>query len=408
MKGTIILNGKNILLCVTGGIAVYKAAALTSKLTQAGAFVRVILSEAAAEFVQPLTFQALSRHEVYVDTFDEKNPQKIAHIDLADWADLIIVAPATANTIGKLANGIADNMVTTTLLAATCPIWIAPSMNVHMYEHPAVQKNMKTLRDYGYRFIEPGEGYLACGYVGKGRLEEPEKIVALVEQYFRSQTGILKGKKVVVTAGPTREKIDPVRFISNYSTGKMGYAIAEEAVLQGAEVTLISGPVSLAPPQGVTLISVESAEEMYEAVMKVFLQSDLVVKTAAVADYRPKQVSEHKVKKQPGEQVIELERTKDILYELGRKKGHQVLVGFAAETINVEEYAKKKLVEKNADMIVANNVKVEGAGFGTDTNIVTIYKKDGTVIELPLMTKREMAKKILEEAAAILKGEEKQ
>ncbi len=338
------MNGKNILLCVTGGIAVYKAAALTSKLTQAGAFVRVILSEAAAEFVQPLTFQALSRHEVYVDTFDEKNPQKIAHIDLADWADLIIVAPATANTIGKLANGIADNMVTTTLLAATCPIWIAPSMNVHMYEHPAVQKNMKTLRDYGYRFIEPGEGYLACGYVGKGRLEEPEKIVALVEQYFRSQTGILKGKKVVVTAGPTREKIDPVRFISNYSTGKMGYAIAEEAVLQGAEVTLISGPVSLAPPQGVTLISVESAEEMYEAVMKVFLQSDLVVKTAAVADYRPKQVSEHKVKKQPGEQVIELERTKDILYELGRKKGHQVLVGFAAETINVEEYAKKKLV----------------------------------------------------------------
>lgn len=408
MKGTIILNGKNILLCVTGGIAVYKAAALTSKLTQAGAFVRVILSEAAAEFMQPLTFQALSRHEVYVDTFDEKNPQKIAHIDLADWADLIIVAPATANTIGKLANGIADNMVTTTLLAATCPIWIAPSMNVHMYEHPAVQKNMKTLRDYGYRFIEPGEGYLACGYVGKGRLEEPEKIVALVEQYFRSQTGILKGKKVVVTAGPTREKIDPVRFISNYSTGKMGYAIAEEAVLQGAEVTLISGPVSLAPPQGVTLISVESAEEMYEAVMKVFLQSDLVVKTAAVADYRPKQVSEHKVKKQPGEQVIELERTKDILYELGRKKGHQVLVGFAAETINVEEYAKKKLVEKNADMIVANNVKVEGAGFGTDTNIVTIYKKDGTVIELPLMTKRETAKKILEEAAAILKGEEKQ
>ncbi len=402
------MNGKNILLCVTGGIAVYKAAALTSKLTQAGAFVRVILSEAAAEFVQPLTFQALSRHEVYVDTFDEKNPQKIAHIDLADWADLIIVAPATANTIGKLANGIADNMVTTTLLAATCPIWIAPSMNVHMYEHPAVQKNMKTLRDYGYRFIEPGEGYLACGYVGKGRLEEPEKIVALVEQYFRSQTGILKGKKVVVTAGPTREKIDPVRFISNYSTGKMGYAIAEEAVLQGAEVTLISGPVSLAPPQGVTLISVESAEEMYEAVMKVFLQSDLVVKTAAVADYRPKQVSEHKVKKQPGEQVIELERTKDILYELGRKKGHQVLVGFAAETINVEEYAKKKLVEKNADMIVANNVKVEGAGFGTDTNIVTIYKKDGTVIELPLMTKRETAKKILEEAAAILKGEEKQ
>ena len=277
-------------------------------------------------------------------------------------------------------------------------------MNVHMYEHPAVQK-YETLRDYGYRFIERGRIF-GLRLRGKGRLEEPENRCSL-EQYFRSQTGILKGKSRC-HGRAHQEKIDPVRFISNYSTGKMGYAIAEEAVLQGAEVTLISGPVSLAPPQGVTLISVESAEEMYEAVMKVFLQSDLVVKTAAVADYRPKQVSEHKVKKQPGEQVIELERTKDILYELGRKKGHQVLVGFAAETINVEEYAKKKLVEKNADMIVANNVKVEGAGFGTDTNIVTIYKKDGTVIELPLMTKRETAKKILEEAAAILKGEEKQ
>ncbi len=403
-----MLNGKNILLCVTGGIAVYKAAALTSKLTQNGASVKVIMSEAAAEFVTPLTFQALSRNEVYIDTFDEKNPKKIAHIDLADWADLIIVAPATANTIGKLANGIADNMVTSTLLAATSPVWIAPAMNVHMYEHPAVQKNIRTLTEYGYRFIEPGEGYLACGYTGKGRMEEPDNIVSFIQQFFSAKSDLLTGKKVIVTAGPTREKIDPVRFITNYSTGKMGYAIAEAASALGAEVILVSGPVALEPPKGVRLISVESAQEMYEAVMEEFSGSDLVVKTAAVADYRPKQPKEHKVKKGSGEHILELERTKDILYELGKRKSHQILIGFAAETQNVEEYARKKLVEKNADMIVANNVKVEGAGFGGDTNIVTIYKKDGTAIELPLLTKRETAEKILEEAVKLLKGENKQ
>lgn len=401
----LMIKDKKILLCVTGGIAVYKAAALTSKLVQAGAQVKVILSESAEKFVTPLTFQALSRHEVYIDTFDEKNPRVIAHIDLADWADLILVAPATANTIAKIACGIADNMITTTLLAATSPVWIAPAMNVHMYDHPAVKKNLSLLAQYGYQFIEPSEGYLACGYIGKGRLEEPEKIVELVTQFFTDvQPKPLQGKTVVVTAGPTREKIDPVRFISNHSTGKMGYALAEEATKQGAEVILVSGPVQLAAPSGVELVKVESADEMYHAVLGYFERADVVIKTAAVADYRPKITYDHKVKKQSGDSSIELERTKDILLELGKRKKNQVLIGFAAETENVEEYARKKLSSKNADMIVANNVKTEGAGFGTDTNIVTLFKKSGSVIEVPLMSKSAVAKKIIEEVTSLLKG----
>ncbi|QED47486.1 bifunctional phosphopantothenoylcysteine decarboxylase/phosphopantothenate--cysteine ligase CoaBC [Cytobacillus dafuensis] len=400
-----MLHGKKILLCVTGGIAVYKAAALTSKLTQAGADVKVILSESAEKFVAPLTFQALSRNDVFTDTFDEKDSKVIAHIDLADWADLILVAPATANVIGKLANGIADNMITTTLLAAAAPVWIAPAMNVHMYSHPAVQKNISTLYSFGYQFIEPGEGYLACGYVGKGRLEEPEKITENIINFFQTSEINLSGKKIVITAGPTREKIDPVRYITNHSTGKMGYAIAEEAVRTGAEVVLISGPVSLQAPKGVRLINVESAEEMFYEVIEEYSNAHVVIKTAAVADYRPKIIHEHKVKKQPGEQALELERTKDILYELGKEKKNQILIGFAAETENVAEYAQTKLMKKNADMIVANNVKSEGAGFGTDTNIVTFYKRDGVSIELPLMSKKEVAVKILEEASNLLRNE---
>jgi phosphopantothenoylcysteine decarboxylase / phosphopantothenate---cysteine ligase len=400
----IMVQDKKILLCVTGGIAVYKAAALTSKLVQAGAHVKVILSESAQKFVTPLTFQALSRNEVYVDTFDEKNPQVIAHIDLADWADLILVAPATANTIGKIAGGIADNMITTILLAATTPVWIAPAMNVHMYDHPAVKKNLTILAEYGYQFIEPSEGYLACGYVGKGRLEEPEKIVELLQQFFKNQGQLpLKGKTVMVTAGPTREKIDPVRFISNHSTGKMGYALADEAKKQGAHVILVSGPVTLPAPVGMDVVKVESAEEMYNAVLKYYDSADVVIKTAAVADYRPKISFDHKVKKQAGDASIELERTKDILFELGQRKKNQVLVGFAAETENVEEYARKKLTAKNADLIVANNVKAEGAGFGTDTNIVTLFKRSGTVKDLPLMSKRNVAKMIIEEITSLLK-----
>lgn len=402
-----MLHGKKILLCVTGGIAVYKAAALTSKLTQAGADVKVILSESACEFVAPLTFQALSRNDVYTDTFDEKDAKVIAHINLADWADLILVAPATANVIGKLANGIADNMITTTLLAATKPVWIAPAMNVHMYSHPAVQNNIETLYRFGYRFIEPGEGYLACGYVGKGRLEEPEKIVDNIERFFYPSASKLSGRKIVITAGPTREKIDPVRYITNHSSGKMGYAIAEEAARTGAKVVLISGPVNIAAPAGVELIQVESAEEMYQAVMKEYNNADIVIKTAAVADYRPKTSYDYKVKKKDGDESMELERTTDILFELGRNKKEQILIGFAAETDHVAEYAQKKLLRKNADMIVANNVKTAGAGFGTDTNIVTLFKRDGSTTELPLQSKNEVAITILNEASQLLGNEMK-
>ena len=401
-----MLNGKKILLCVTGGIAVYKGAALTSKLTQAGAEVKVIISDSAAKFVTPLTFQALSRSEVYTDTFDEKNPENIAHIHLADWADLIIVAPATANIIGKLANGIADNMISTTLLAATAPVWVAPAMNVHMYQHPAVQKNMETLRSFGYEFIEPGEGYLACGYTGKGRLEEPETIVELAGQFFNKQGGELSGKTFLITAGPTREKIDPVRFLTNHSTGKMGYALAGEAVKMGARVILVSGPVNLEPPIGAEVIKVESAEDMYQASLEFFGEVDVLIGTAAVADYRPKYIYEEKMKKKEGDQALELERTKDILFELGQRKKDQLIVGFAAETNDVESHAKGKLARKNADMIVANNVKQEGAGFGADTNIVTIYKKDGTIIDLPLMSKSDVARNILTEVVQRLKKDE--
>jgi phosphopantothenoylcysteine decarboxylase / phosphopantothenate---cysteine ligase len=402
-----MLKNKKILLCVTGGIAVYKAVALTSKLTQAGADVKVILSNSASKFVTALSFQALSRNFVYTDTFEEINPKVISHIDLADWADIIIVAPATANVIGKLANGIADNMITTTLLATTAPVWIAPAMNVHMYDHPSVIKNINTLYGMGYSFIEPSEGFLACGYVGKGRLEEPEKIVETLSIFFSEDTiRLLRGKKMIITAGPTHEKIDPVRYITNHSSGKMGYAIAEEAAKMGAEVCLISGPVNLQPPKGVQYVPVESAENMFNAVIDRFKAVDVVVKTAAVADYRPKTVSHQKIKKQSGNQSLELERTKDILLELGKRKEKQLLIGFAAETNNVEDYAKTKLQNKNADMIVANNVLTEGAGFGTDTNIVTVYKRNGEQIALPLLTKNEVAKKILWEIANMIKEED--
>lgn len=398
-----MLNGKKILLCVTGGIAVYKAAALTSKLTQAGALVKVVMSDSACKFVTPLTFQALSRQEVYIDTFDEKDPSVIAHIDLADWADLILIAPATANIIGKLAMGIADNMISTILLAATSPVWVAPAMNVHMYDHPAVKKNLETLREFGYQFIEPSCGYLACGYVGKGRLEEPEKIVQLLHDYF-SNDKKLKGINIIVTAGPTREKLDPVRFFSNRSTGKMGYAIAQEAQNLGANVTLISGPTSLAIPENVTFIQVESAHDMYTEVMKHYSFADVVIKAAAVADYRPKTTYEQKIKKQDGDYVIEMDRTIDILKTLGQQKKSQILVGFAAETEQVEKYAMKKIESKNLDMVVANNVAKEGAGFASETNIVTIIKRDGEKIELPLLSKREVASKILMEVHQLIEA----
>lgn len=398
-----MLKNKKILLCVTGGIAVYKAVSLTSKLVQQGAEVKVIMSQSACKFVTPLSFQALSRNEVFTDTFEEKNPAVISHIDLADWADVVLVAPATANVIGKLANGLADDMITTTLLASTAPVWIAPAMNVHMYDHPAVKANMNRLASFGYRFIEPGEGFLACGYVGKGRLEEPETIVEGLLRFFKEgEQKPLTGKRVLVTAGPTVEKVDPVRFFTNRSTGKMGYAIAEVAASLGAEVTLVSGPTQLPDPLNVNTLRVESAQEMFEAVLGLYEETDVVIKSAAVADYRPKYVSDIKMKKQDGDSVLELERTHDILKSLGERKKHQLLVGFAAETNNVEEYAMGKLRKKNLDYVVANNVTVPGAGFGTDTNLVTIFKKDGTSISLPMMTKRDVAFALLKEVATNL------
>lgn len=382
-------------MCVSGGIAVYKAVALVSKLSQAGAVVKVIMTESARQFVQPLSFQVMSRNDVYFDTFDEKDSSVIAHIDLADWADLIIVAPATANVIGKLANGIGDDMVTTTLLAATAPIWVAPAMNVHMYDHPAVKRNIQQLHDDGIQFIEPSEGFLACGYVGKGRLEEPEKITALVTDYF-SRPKLLAGKKVVVTAGPTRERIDPVRFLTNFSSGKMGYAMAQAAAEMGAETILISGPVSLPVPRGVKRIGVESAEEMLQAVKAEYTDADIVIKSAAVADYRPVHAETQKMKKKEGGAVIELERTVDILQTLGREKQQQLLIGFAAETNDVAHYAKDKLERKNADYIIANDVSEAQAGFDSDTNRVTLFGAGGFEQAFGMMPKDELARRLLE------------
>ncbi|ERN53189.1 bifunctional phosphopantothenoylcysteine decarboxylase/phosphopantothenate--cysteine ligase CoaBC [Alkalihalophilus marmarensis] len=394
-----MVNGKHIVLAVTGGIAAYKACALTSKLVQAGADVKVMMSDSAKEFVNPNTFQALSKNPVYDWTFHEPDPSKIAHIDLADWADLVIVAPATANVIGKLANGIADDMITTTLLATKADVYLAPAMNVNMYNHPAVQKNMQTLKDFGYSFIEGEAGYLACGWTGKGRMAEPEVIADMINRVFeeRDTNSIneLKGKHVVITAGPTQERIDPVRYFTNHSTGKMGYAIAAAAKRAGAEVTLVSGPTNLPRPAGVDVIKVISAEEMYQAVMSVYNSADIVIKSAAVADYRPKETFEQKRKKSPGEWSVEMERTRDILKTLGEKKANQILVGFAAESENVEEYAKQKLLKKNLDLIVANNITTPGAGFGSDTNIVTILSKDGEVKNYEQQSKDAVAKQIL-------------
>ncbi|HSP22225.1 MAG TPA: bifunctional phosphopantothenoylcysteine decarboxylase/phosphopantothenate--cysteine ligase CoaBC [Planococcus sp. (in: firmicutes)] len=389
-----MLVNRKILLCVSGGIAVYKAVALVSKLSQAGAAVKVVMTESARQFVQPLSFQVMSRNDVYFDTFDEKDSSVIAHIDLADWADLIVVAPATANVIGKLANGIGDDMVTTTLLAATAPIWVAPAMNVHMYDHPAVKRNIQQLHEDGIQFIEPSEGFLACGYVGKGRLEEPEKIVELVSAYF-TRPKVLAGKKVLVTAGPTRERIDPVRFLTNFSSGKMGYAMARAAAELGAETILISGPVSLQVPRGVKRISVESAEDMLNAVKAEYADADIVIKTAAVADYRPIHAHTQKMKKQAGGSTIELERTVDILQTLGQEKTHQILIGFAAETNDVAHYAKDKLARKNADYIIANDVSEAGAGFESDTNRVTLYGRNEFKRDFEMLPKEQLAQQLL-------------
>ena len=341
---------KRILLAVTGGIAAYKAIDLTSKLTQAGFDVRVMLTDHAQEFVTPLAFQAIGRNPVYTSTFIEQNPQEIQHVALGDWADAIIVAPATANTIAKLANGIADDMVTSTLLATETPKFIAPAMNVHMYENKRTQHNLATLSSDGYYFLEPGEGFLACRYVAKGRMEEPLQIVERIKQYFNKKkkkavpaSSSFIGKHVLITAGPTVEELDPVRFLSNRSSGKIGYALAESLAKRGAEVTLVSGPTHLTPPKHVDVVHVQSAEEMFEAVRSRFAKQDIVFKAAAVSDYAPVEMLDHKLKKQDGTLSVEFKRTPDILKYLGEHKESQYLVGFAAETQNIEAYAQKKI-----------------------------------------------------------------
>ncbi len=397
-----VLMNKKILICVTGGIAVYKAVALVSKLAQAGMDVKVVMTKSAMEFVTPLTFQAMSRNDVYFDTFDEKDSRVIAHIDLADCADRVIVAPATANVIGKVANGISDDMVTTILLATTAEIWFAPAMNVNMYNNKAVIRNISRLRTDGHRFIEPSEGFLACGYVGKGRLEEPEKIVEFVHAHFTPKNLPLAGKKVVITAGPTRERIDPVRYVSNFSSGKMGYAMAAAAANLGADTVLISGPVGISKPHGVKVIDVESAAEMYEAVNAEYDDAAIVIKSAAVADYRPAVIQPQKIKKSTDDAIIELARTTDILHSLGERKKQQILVGFAAETQNVLDHGKSKLVKKNLDYMIVNDVTDPEGGFGNETNVVTLLSKKGLHKPYPAMTKNELATILLQ---AIIEAE---
>ncbi|MFD1955058.1 bifunctional phosphopantothenoylcysteine decarboxylase/phosphopantothenate--cysteine ligase CoaBC [Paenibacillus thailandensis] len=393
-----MLTGKTIILGITGGIAAYKGAALCSKLVQAGADVHVMMTESATKFITPLTLQTLSRNPVHIDTLDERDPSVVTHIHLADKADLIVIAPATANFIAKMAGGFGDDMLSTTLLAATSPVLIAPAMNVHMYEHPAVVRNMEILAERGAMFVEPGTGKLACGYVAKGRLAEPEDIVLAVDTFFRGQ-GKLAGKRVLVTAGGTIERIDPVRYITNDSSGKMGFALAEAAYRMGADVTLVMGRTSAEPPAGVRTVKVESAAQMLEAVAERFDGADIVIKAAAVADYRPAHAHSQKIKKSGEKPVLELERTIDILETLGRSKRRQFLIGFAAETEQVERYAMDKLKRKNCDLVVANDVSAEGAGFNGDTNIVQIYGPEGLIESLPLMSKRETAGRILSVAA---------
>lgn len=392
-----MLKGKTVLLGVTGGIAAYKIANLASALVKLHADVNVIMTQNATNFINPITFESLTGNKCIVDTFDRNFKFKVEHIALAELADVFMVAPASANVIGKIANGIADDMLTTTFMACKKKKILAPAMNTNMYENPIVQDNIKKLKDYGMEIIEPATGYLACGTTGSGKLPD-EKI--LLEYILRevAYEKDLSGKTVLVTAGPTREAIDPVRFISNHSTGKMGYAIARGASLRGARVILVSGTVSIEPPLFAELVPVVSAEDMYNAVMKYKDEADIIIKSAAVADYTPVAVSSEKIKKQDGDMRIELRRTKDILKELGQsRRENQFICGFAMETENLIENAVKKLESKNVDMIVANSLKTEGAGFGTDTNVVTLITKDGKT-ELPLMSKDEVAMKILDAA----------
>ena len=395
------LDGKCVVLGVTGGIAAYKMANVASALRKAGADVHVIMTENATQFITPLTFETLTNNRCVVDTFARDFKYEVAHISLAKAADLILIAPATANVIAKMAHGIADDMLTTTVMACKCKKIISPAMNTNMFENPIVQDNLKTLAHYGFEVIAPAEGYLACGDTGAGKMPEPETLLSYIEKEIACPKD-MQGKKVLVTAGPTQEKIDPVRYITNHSSGKMGYAIAKNAMLRGAEVILVSGPVSIAPPPFVKVVSVTTAKEMFEAVTSVSEEQDIIIKAAAVADYRPKEVSSEKIKKKDGQMSIELERTDDILKYLGEhKRQNQFLCGFSMETQNMLGNSRAKLEKKNLDMVAANNLKVEGAGFQGDTNVLTLITQEEDV-SLPLMSKEDAASKLLDKILSLM------
>jgi phosphopantothenoylcysteine decarboxylase/phosphopantothenate--cysteine ligase len=388
-----------IILGVTGGIACYKAVELVRLLVKAGFKVRVIMTRGAMEFVTPLTFQTLSGHPVATETFDLTQESEIGHINLADNADLFVIAPATANVIGKIASGIADDLLTTVLMATQAPVLISPAMNIHMYENPILQENLRKLRRIGYHIMEPADGYLACGYEGKGRLPDAEKILEEIERLLKKKD--LSGERLLITAGPNREPLDPVRYISNRSSGKMGYALARAAVRRGAEVVLVSGPTALEPPLGARLIAVTTAADMHEAILKEYGQCTAVIMAAAVSDYRAASVAEKKMKRGKGPLELRLEPNPDILKELGQNKEGKWLIGFAAETDDLIANAYKKLREKHLDMVVANNVAETGSGFDGDTNIATIVDRTGAARALPMMSKDELADQIYDHFLAL-------
>lgn len=392
-----MLNGKKIALGVTGGIAVYKAVDLVSRLRKQGAEVRVIMTEHAQQFVTPLTFKEISGNKVAVSMWDSNQEFNVEHISLANWADAFVVAPATANILAKMANGIADDLLSTTLLAAQAPIIVCPAMNTGMYQNPITQENIAKLEAHGVTVMPPAVGYLACGVSGPGRLPEPQQIVEFIDDFFAKKDGDMVGLKVLVTAAGTREPIDPVRFVGNRSSGKMGYAIAQAAAQRGAEVLLVTGPSALAIPANVKGVKVETTNEMLEAVMEAYEKMDVVIKAAAVADYRPRDVADQKIKKKTDDALtVVMDKNPDILKELGARKAHQVLVGFAAETQNLLDNAREKIVKKNLDMIVANDVTAAGAGFNTDTNIVKFLYPSGEVRSLEQMAKTEVANLLLD------------
>ena len=392
-----MLKGKTVLLGVTGGIAAYKAAALASALVKQRAVVEVVMTKNATEFIAPLTFEQLTGRKVMVDTFDRNFIHQVEHISLAQRTDLVIIAPATANICAKLAHGLADDMLTTTVLACHCPKLIAPAMNTNMYENPVTQDNLDTLRHYGWDVITPANGRLACGAVGVGKLPEPEELLQHILRHLAFPND-LKGKHFLISAGPTQESIDPVRYLTNHSTGKMGYALARMAMLRGADVTLVSGPTSLTPPPFVRFVPIVAAQEMFEAVTANASQADFIFMAAAVADYTPAQYSDDKIKKQDGDMQISLKRTQDILGFLGaNRKENQIICGFSMETRDLLANSRAKLQKKNIDMICANNLKVPGAGFGVDTNVITIITQNDT-IALPLQSKEEAANVIIDQA----------